>query len=85
MLIWRAMNDMLPTNDWLYQHRLCLDAACPWGCNQAESAIHVFGNCTFMTRIRAEIERMNIHFNPNSNNLQDLLLDKMTISMRSAK
>ncbi|KAK8931199.1 hypothetical protein KSP39_PZI016407 [Platanthera zijinensis] len=85
MMICRAMNDMLPTNDWLYQHRLRLNAACPWRCNQAENTVHVFGSCSFMAWIRSELERMNFHINPNCNSLLDALLDEMPIRMRSTK
>ncbi|KAK8918347.1 hypothetical protein KSP39_PZI021635 [Platanthera zijinensis] len=62
MLIWRAMNNLLPTNDWLYDHRLRTDPNCPWGCNQPEDIYHLLGNCRFISRIRATLSRMNFNF-----------------------
>ncbi|KAK8936556.1 putative ribonuclease H protein [Platanthera zijinensis] len=85
MLLWRMINNMLPTNDWLFQHRLRMNADCPWGCNKAENISHLLGDCRFMGKIKAEMSRLSIQINISCTNLMEGLLDDLTNSSGQVK
>ncbi|KAK8954287.1 hypothetical protein KSP39_PZI002052 [Platanthera zijinensis] len=82
MMIWRAINDMLPTNYNMYQRRLRQNADCPRGCGQSETIEHIFGSCSFMARIKVILGKMNFHF---SNDLLEDLLEELHINRKSIK
>ncbi|KAK8959478.1 hypothetical protein KSP40_PGU012973 [Platanthera guangdongensis] len=46
---WRVVNNLLPTNHWLFCHNLRINVDCPWGCGQEETVNHMLGDCNFWT------------------------------------
>lgn len=80
MHLWRAINNMLPTYSWLYNHRLRNDALCPWGCGQEESIDHMLGGCSFISKIKSEGTRLGIPSSILGQNLLEFIMSDLLIS-----